>query len=55
MREFRDDDGYLAWLSYGKSGHWNPADHMCVAGELLVATRRGPHWAIKGEIVELAR
>jgi hypothetical protein len=34
---------------------WNPADHRCVAGELLPAEPVGPHWAIKGELVELSR
>ena len=34
---------------------WNPADHRCVAGELLPAEPVGPRWAIRGEIVELSR
>jgi hypothetical protein len=34
---------------------WDPADHLCVAGELLPAEPVGPRWAIKGELVELSR
>jgi hypothetical protein len=34
---------------------WDPADHLCVAGELLAAEPVGPRWAIKGELVELSR
>jgi hypothetical protein len=34
---------------------WDPADHLCVAGELLPAEPVGPRWAIRGEIVELSR
>ena len=34
---------------------WEPADHLCVAGELLPAEPVGPRWAIRGEIVELRR
>lgn len=40
---------------YGKGVQWNPADHWCVAGELLRAEPIDSHWAIKGEIVELQR
>jgi hypothetical protein len=40
---------------YGKGVQWNPADHLCVAGELLAAKPDGSRWAIKGEIVELSR
>ena len=32
---------------------WNPADHMCVAGELLAAEPADECWAIRGELVEL--
>lgn len=34
---------------------WSPADHRCVAGELLPAEPVGSRWAIRGEIVELSR
>ncbi|CAN5229403.1 hypothetical protein BH09ACT8_BH09ACT8_56250 [soil metagenome] len=34
---------------------WDPADHFCVAGELLAAEPVDRHWAVKGELVELAR
>lgn len=34
---------------------WDPADHLCVAGELLPAEPVGRRWAIKGELVELSR
>lgn len=40
---------------YGGGVKWDPADHLCVAGELLLAEPIGPRWAIRGEIVELAR
>ena len=34
---------------------WDPADHLCVAGELLPAEPVSPRWAIRGELVELSR
>ena len=40
---------------YRKGVKWDPADHLCVAGELLPAEPASPHWAIKGELVELTR
>lgn len=42
-------------LPQRKGGTWNPADHMCVAGQLLPAKPAGPRWAIRGELVEIAR
>lgn len=39
---------------YGKGVQWHPADHQCVAGELLYTEPVGPRWAIKGEIIELS-
>ena len=33
----------------------DPADHLCVAGELLAAEPEDGRWAIRGEIVELSR
>ncbi|AFS13651.1 Hypothetical protein MIP_02410 [Mycobacterium intracellulare subsp. intracellulare MTCC 9506] len=32
---------------------WGPADHLCVAGELLRSEPVGASWALRGEIVEL--
>jgi hypothetical protein len=40
---------------YGKGVKWDPADHMCVAGELLAAEPVDERWAITGELVELSR
>jgi hypothetical protein len=40
---------------YRKGVQWNPTDHLCVAGELLLAEPVGSRWAIRGEIVELSR
>lgn len=40
---------------------WNPSDEMCVAGELLPDVTgeqqltEAPHWAIKGQLIELIR
>lgn len=39
---------------YREGVKWDPADHRCVAGELLAAPPVGPHWAIRGEVIELA-
>ena len=39
----------------GTGIQWNPADDLCVAGELLAAEPVDERWAIKGEIVELSR
>lgn len=40
---------------YGKGVKWDPADHLCVAGELLAAEPVDTRWAVRGEIVELSR
>jgi hypothetical protein len=40
---------------YGDGVIWDPADHLCVAGELLPAEPVDPRWAIRGELVELSR
>lgn len=43
---------------YRSGVKWDPADHWCVAGELLAAERDAPTglgWAMKGDVVELAR
>lgn len=40
---------------YQSGVKWDPADHMCVAGELLSAKPAGASWAIKGELVEVSR
>ncbi|MDV3135962.1 hypothetical protein [Mycobacterium sp. 29Ha] len=42
-------------LPQRKGGTWNPADHLCVAGELISAKPAGPRWAIRGELVEISR
>lgn len=34
---------------------WDPADHLCVAGDVITADPIDSQWAIKGEIVELSR
>jgi len=36
---------------YQAAVKWDPADHMCVAGELIPAEPVGPRWAIRGELV----
>ena len=38
---------------YREGVKWDPADHLCVAGELLAAEPVDSRWAIRGEIVEL--
>jgi hypothetical protein len=38
---------------HGKGGIWNPADHLCAAGELLPAEPADERWAIRGELVEI--
>lgn len=40
---------------FGAGVQWMPADHWCVAGELLSAEPIGPRWAITGEVIELSR
>jgi hypothetical protein len=39
---------------YGDGVIWDPADHLCVAGELLPTEPVDRRWAIKGEIVEVS-
>jgi hypothetical protein len=48
--------GVVQQLVYPYRGDvkWDPADHLCVAGELLPAEPVGPRWAIRGELVELS-
>jgi hypothetical protein len=41
--------------AYRSGVKWDPADHLCVAGELLAAHPVDQRWAIRGEIVELSR
>ena len=41
--------------TYGAGVKRDPADHLCVAGELLPAQPVGDRWAIRGEFVELSR
>lgn len=38
---------------YRNGVKWDPADHLCVAGELLPMEPVDDRWAIKGDIVEL--
>lgn len=40
---------------YRSGVKWDPADHLCVAGEVVTADPIDSQWAIKGEIVELSR
>lgn len=43
---------------YRNGVKWDPADHRCVAGELLPAQPddyEGDRWAIRGEVAELSR
>jgi hypothetical protein len=40
---------------YRSGVKWDPADHLCVAGELLAAEPVDERWAIRGELVELSR
>lgn len=40
---------------YRSGVKWDPADHLCVAGEVIIAEPVDSQWAIKGEIVELSR
>ncbi len=40
---------------YREGVKWDPADHRCVAGELLGAAPSGPRWSMRGEIVEVTR
>ncbi len=40
---------------YREGVKWDPADHLCVAGEVLTAEAVDARWAIKGQIVELLR
>lgn len=40
---------------YRKGVKWDPADHLCVAGELLGAEPVNDRWAVRGELVELSR
>jgi hypothetical protein len=40
---------------YGAGVKWDPADHWCIAGELLAAEPVDSRWAIRGELTELSR
>lgn len=40
---------------YRSGVKWYPADHLCVAGELLTGEPINDCWAIKGEVTQLAR
>lgn len=40
---------------YREGVKWDPADHCCVAGELLAAAPNGPRWGMRGEVLEVTR
>jgi hypothetical protein len=40
---------------YRNGVKWEPADHMCVSGELLAAEPVDERWAIRGELIQLSR
>jgi hypothetical protein len=40
---------------HGTGVAWHPADHLCVAGELLPAEPAGQSYAIEGELFEVSR
>jgi hypothetical protein len=48
---------YRLVAPYRSGVKWDPADHLCVAGEVIAAPAEpgDAHWAIKGEIFELSR
>lgn len=50
-------DVYRLVAPYRSGVKWDPADHRCVAGELIAvpADPGTSHWEIKGEIFELSR
>ncbi|WP_125079237.1 hypothetical protein [Mycobacterium sp. P7213] len=40
---------------YRKGVKWDPADHWCVAGELIAAHPDGPRWSVKGDLIAVER
>jgi hypothetical protein len=40
---------------YREGVKWDPADHWCVAGELIAVKPDGPRWAIKGDLIAVTR
>lgn len=34
----------------GTGVQWNPADHLCVAGQVLIAETAGDTWTLSGDI-----
>jgi hypothetical protein len=38
----------------GTGVQWNPADHLCVAGQLLCRPAPGTTWMLSGEIHSLS-
>lgn len=41
---------------FGATGvQWNPSDHWCLAGELVIAEPAGTHLAIRGQVVAMSR
>lgn len=41
--------------AYREGVKWDPADHWCVAGELLAVHPRGRRWSIKGDLAAVTR
>lgn len=40
---------------YRENVKWDPADHWCLAGEVVAAPALDSGWAIKGELIEVTR
>lgn len=40
---------------YRSAGTWNPGDHWCLAGQLLVVEPVDNRWAIRGQVVEIGQ
>jgi hypothetical protein len=40
---------------YRQGVKWNPADHWCLADELLRSEPVDSRWAIKGELIQVTR
>jgi hypothetical protein len=41
--------------AYREGVKWDPADHWCVAGELLAVHPGGPRWSIKGDLIAVTQ
>jgi hypothetical protein len=40
---------------FGPGVQWNPGDHMCVAGEVVLESATGDTWQLSGEVCALVR